>query len=304
MQPSCRMTLIFLHVRLQWNRSNTEAGEETSKGNSSITKNHQSPVQLTSQRFVLQMAITVSPSTISHAASAAANAKENIIKRTEIISGAKSISLSPISLATFRTGDFSEVTKSAAATSTSTVTPSHSTVIYTTLGALVLPSDNSSIKLIMLFPISVILRSPMVKQDSPTSNFNPQTTKLNHNSRNPSTASPNPKDANKWENLVTDKNNKKVIAGIIVGGILGSVIGLVEYFTCAMKRPQLSHRWLYDDTRSDPVLHDNSLEPYGLSFRGASDDKTSPEDKTQEDNAGCPSDGIPMADITPSQPSL
>lgn len=89
------MTLIFLLVKLQWNKSNTEAGEvkETSKGNSSITENHHSAVQLTSQRFVLHMTITVSPSTISHAAPAAANAKENVMKRTEIISGAKSIPL-------------------------------------------------------------------------------------------------------------------------------------------------------------------------------------------------------------------
>lgn len=111
---------------------------------------------------------------------------------------------SPLSSATFRTtGDFSEVSKSAAATSTSTVTPSHSTVIYTTLRVLVLPSDNSSIKPTMLFLISVILTLPMVKQDSPTPNFNHihQTTKLNHNFSNPTTASPNPKDANEGKDL-------------------------------------------------------------------------------------------------------
>ncbi|NXM60037.1 MUC15 protein, partial [Illadopsis cleaveri] len=208
---------------------------------------------------------------------------------------------SPMSLTTFRaTGDFSEVTKSAAATSTSTVTPSHSTIIYTTLRVLVLPSDNSSIKPTMLFLINVILTSPMVKQDSPTSNFKDiqQTTKLNHNSSNPTTASPNPKDANK------DKNNKEVVTvGIIVGAILGSVlIGLVGYFISATKKPEMfSHRWLYNDTRSDP---DNFLELYDMSFRGASDDKTSTADKTEEDSAGCPSDGIPMADITLSHPSL
>lgn len=44
------------------------------------------------------------------------------------------------------------------------------------------------------------------------------------------------------------------MAGITVGAILGSVlIGLVGYFIYAMKRPEsFSHRWLYDDTRSDP----------------------------------------------------
>lgn len=230
MQSSCGMTLIFLLVRLQWNKSNTEIGEvkETSKGNSSITENPHSAGQLTSQRFVLHMTTTVSPSTISHAAPAAANTKENIMKRTETISGAKGIRLrssdgttfssnvsqkwnklrtsfhrSPMSLATFRTtGDFSEVIKSAAPTPSCTVTPSHSTVIYTTLGASVLPSDNSSTKPTLLW-VSVTLTSPMAKQDSPTPYFNPiqQTKKLNHNSSNPSTASPNPKDANEGKDL-------------------------------------------------------------------------------------------------------
>ncbi|NXY31568.1 MUC15 protein, partial [Pomatorhinus ruficollis] len=217
-----------------------------------------------------------------------------------ITNSATNIHRSSMSLATFRTtGDFSEVTKSAAATSTSTVTPSHSTVIYTTLRVLVLPSGNSSIKPTMLFLISVILTSPIVKQDSLTSNFNhiQQTTKLNHNSSNRTTTSPNRKDASE------DKNNKEVIVGIIVGAILGSVlICLVGYFIYATKRPEsFSHSWLYDDTRSDP---DNSLELYHVSFRGASDDKTSTADKTEKDSAGCPSDGIPMADITLSHPSL
>ncbi|NXK69392.1 MUC15 protein, partial [Sylvietta virens] len=284
--------------------------------------------QLTSLRFVLHMTTTVSPSTIIHAAPAAANAKENVMKRTEIISGAKSIFLkssdgitfssnvpknainnsainmyrSSMSSATFRTtDDFSEVTKSAAAMSTSTWTPSHSTVIYTTLGALVLPSDNSSIKPTMLFPISVILTSPIVKQDSPTPNFNPiqQTTKLNNNSSKPVTASPNPKDANEV------KTKKEVIVGIIVGAILGSVlIGSIGYFIYAVKRPEsFSHRWLQGVTQVRNSTN-NSSELYDMSFRCALDDKTSTADKTEEDNAGCPSDSIPMADITPSHPSL
>lgn len=124
--------------------------------------------------------------------------------KNAINNSATNIHRSPISLATCRTtGDFSEVTKIAAVTSTSTVTPSHSTVIYTALGVLVLPSDNFSIKHTMLFPISVILTSPMVKQDSPTPNFNSiqQTAKLNHNSSNPATALPNPKDANEDKDL-------------------------------------------------------------------------------------------------------
>ncbi|NXM27545.1 MUC15 protein, partial [Oxyruncus cristatus] len=287
-------------------------------------------VKPTSQRLVPYRTTAVNPSVTSDAAATAASANENGTKRTEIVSGANTTSLrfsdgttfsssvskdgtnnsatnfhrSPTTLATFRTtGDFSGVTRSVAATSTSTATPRHSTVTSIAPGDVELPSDNSSINPTTLNPTSVTLTSPPVKQDSPTPNFNPiqQTTKLNYNSTNPSTASPNPKDANE------DKTNKEgVIVGVIVGAILGFIlIGLTGYFICGKKRSEsFSHRRLYDDTRSDPVLHlDNSLGPYDTSFRGASDDKTSSADKTEEANAGPPSDGIPMADISPSLPS-
>ncbi|NWR29303.1 MUC15 protein, partial [Tachuris rubrigastra] len=270
----------------------------------------------------------INPSVTSAAAATAAN--QNVTKRIEKISGTNTTSLrvsvgtplssnvskdgtnssttnyhrSPTTLATYRTtGDFSGVIKSVAATSTSTVTPSHSTVTSITPGDLELPSDNSSVNPTTLFPISVTLTSPTVKQNSSTPNFNPiqQTTKLNYNSSNPSTASPNPKDANE------DKTNKEgVIVGVIVGAILGFIlIGLIGYFICGKKRSEsFSHRRLYDDSRSDPVLHlDNSLGPYDMSFGGASGDKTSTADKSKEDSAGHPSDGIPMADISPSHPS-
>ncbi|NXU86034.1 MUC15 protein, partial [Xiphorhynchus elegans] len=283
-------------------------------------------VKPTSQSFVPYRTTATNPSIISDAAPTAANAKENVMKTTEITSGANSTSprlsdgttlsssvskdgtnnsttnfhRSPMSFTTFRTtGDSSGVTKSAAAT---TVTPSHSTVTFSTPGALVLPSDNSATNLTMLYPVTVTLTSPMVKQDSSTPNFNPSqpTTKLNSNSSNTSTASPNPKDASEA------KTNQGAIVGVTVGAILGSIlIGLIGYFICRKKRSELfSHRRLYDDTRSDPVLHlDNSLGPYDTSFGGAPDDKTSTAARTEEDNAGRPSNGIPMADITPSHPS-
>ncbi|NXG25576.1 MUC15 protein, partial [Grallaria varia] len=283
-------------------------------------------VKPTSERFLLHRTSAVNPSVISDAAPTAANAKENVTKRTEMTRGTNSTSStlsdattssskdgtnnsttnfhrSPTPLATFRTtGDFSGVTKSAAATSTSTVTPSHSTVPHSTPEVLVLPSDKSPINPTVLFPTSVTVTSPTVKQDSPTPNFNPiqQTTELNYNSSNPSTVSSNPKDASE------DKTNKEgAIVGVTVGAILGSVlIGLIGYFICHKKRSEsFSHRRLYDDTRSDPVLHlDNSLGPYDTSFAGASDGKASTADRTQEDDAGRPYDGIPMADITPPQP--
>ncbi|KAM6393994.1 mucin-15 [Pluvialis apricaria] len=327
MQPSCGTIFIFLLVRLQWNKCNTEGttANETNNGNSSTTANNQSIVQQNSHSFVLPM----KPSTVSRAAPTSATAKENVTKRTEtsswpnstlprstrgttsssnfnmaskggIPNSATTFSRIPTSLATFtKTGDLSGATKSAAAASTSTATPNNSTVTYSSPSAAVLPSDNPSIKPTALFPTSVSLTSPTMK-DSPTPKFNPiqQTTEMNHNFSNPSTASPNSKDANE------EKTNKGgVIVGVIVGAILGSIlIGLIGYFICGKKRSEsFSHRRLYDDTRNDPVLHlDSSLGPYDTSFACASDDKSSTADKAEQDNAGSPSDGIPMADMTPS----
>ncbi|NXS48153.1 MUC15 protein, partial [Balaeniceps rex] len=287
--------------------------------------------QPTSQRSVLPMTTAINPSTVSHAAPTTANAKKNVTKRTEVSgqpnstpprptdgttlpsnvtmvskgginNSATNFNGIPTPLTTFTTmGDFSGVTKSAEATSTSTATPSNSTVTYSTPSAAVLPSDNSSINPTTLFPTGITLTSPTVKQDSPIPSFNPiqQTTEQNHNFSSSSTASPNSKDTNEEK---TSKGG--VIVGVTVGAILGSIlIGLIGYFICGKKRSEsFSHRRLYDDTRNDPVLHlDHSLGPYDTSFGCASDDKAA--DKAEKDNAGCPSDGIPMADMTPSHPS-
>ncbi|NWI24256.1 MUC15 protein, partial [Sula dactylatra] len=287
-----------------------------------------------SHRIFLPTATTINPSTVSHAAPTTANDKKNVTKRTEtssrpnspplrstdgttlssnvtmvskggINNSATNFNRIPMSLATFTTmGDFSGVTKSAAATSTSTATPSNSTVTSSTPSATVLPSGNSLTNPITSFPTGITLTSPTVKQYSPTPNFKPiqQTTEQNHNFSNPSTASPNSNDANE------EKTTKgEVIVGVTVGVILGSIlIGLIGHFICSKKRSEsFSHRRLYDNTRNDPVLHlDNSPGAYDMSFGYVSDDKTCTGDTAQTDNAGCPSDGIPMADMTPSHPSL
>ncbi|NXO51820.1 MUC15 protein, partial [Aramus guarauna] len=289
-------------------------------------------VQPTSQRFVLPVTSARNASTVSHAAPTV-NAKGKVTKRTEVSSrphstpprSTDSTTLSSnvtmvskdvvnnsvtnfnrnqMSLVTFTTtGDFSRVTRSAAATYTSTATPSNSPVTHSTPLAAVLPSDNTSVNPTTAFPTGITLTSPTVTQDSSTSDLNRirQTTELNPNFSNSSTASSNSKDANE------DKTNKGgVIVAVIVGAILGSIlIGLTGYFICGKKRSEsFSHRRLYDDTRNDPVLHlDNSLGPYDTSIRCTPDDKSRAEDKGEEDNAGCPSDGIPMADMTLSHPS-
>ncbi|NXN30164.1 MUC15 protein, partial [Nycticryphes semicollaris] len=292
-------------------------------------------VQPASHRFALSLTTAINPPTTSHAAPTTAKDKENVTKRTEMSSQPKStpprstdgttlsssvtmvskggtnksattFSRIPVSLRTLTSaGDFSGVTKSATAASTFTVTPSNFTFTYSTPSAAALPSDNPSINSTGLFPTTrIILTSLTIKKNSPTPNFNPaqQTTELNHNFSNNSTASSNSKDANE------EKTNKGgVIAGAIVGAILVSIlIGLIGYFICGKKRSEsFSHRRLYDDTRSNSVLHlDNALGSYNTSFGCASDDKTSTADKAEEDNAGSPSDGIPMADMTPSHLSL
>ncbi|NXJ77191.1 MUC15 protein, partial [Trogon melanurus] len=282
--------------------------------------------QTTSQRPDLLTTAAINPSTISLAVPATINGKGNAIKRTEMSSWPRSAAprssggttlLSevttvandginnstagfnsiPTSLTTFTTmGDSSGVTKSAAAASTSTATPSNATGAYSSTLAAALPSQNSSVN-----PTGIALTSPAVKQDRSTLNPAEQATELNQNFSNPTTASSNSKDVKE------DKTNKGgVIVGIIVGAILGSIlIGLTGYFICIMKRSDsFSHRRLYDDTRNDPVLHlDNSLGPYDTSFGCVSGDKTSTADKAEEDKAGWSSDGIPMADMTPPHPS-
>ncbi|NXG61274.1 MUC15 protein, partial [Hemiprocne comata] len=287
--------------------------------------------QATSHRFLSRMTTARKSSTVSQAAPTSANTTTVVTNRSQmsnrlnstppkptdgttlssnvtmvskggITNSATYFTRTPMSLATFTTiGDFSGVTKTDAAASRAT--PSNSTATSSTPSAAVLPSDNSSINPTTLFPTSITLTSPMVKQDSPTTNLNPiqQTTEQNQNSSNPSTTSSNSEDANEEKT-----NEVGIIVGAIVGALLGSVlIGLIGYLIWGKKRSEsFSHRRLYDDTRNDPVLHlDSSLGPYDTSFGCVSDGKTSTAAKAEEDNAGSSSYGIPMADITSSHPS-
>ncbi|NWW91906.1 MUC15 protein, partial [Rhynochetos jubatus] len=285
-------------------------------------------VQPTSQRVVLPMTTAITP--VSHAAPTA-SAKESVTRTTETSTWPNStrpsstdgttLSLKvtvvskdginnaatnriPTSLATFTTSSaFSGVTESAAAISASTAGPSNSTVTYSTAVAVSHLSDTSSVNPSVLFPTGITPTSPMVKHNSPTPDCNStqQTTELNRHFSSPSTAPSVPKDANE------DKTNTGgVIVGAIVGAILGSILlGLIGYFICGKKRSEsFSHRRLYDDTRSEPVLHlDNPLGSYDTSFGCASEDHASTAGKAEEENAGCPSTAIPMADMTPSHPS-
>ncbi|XP_061855062.1 mucin-15 [Colius striatus] len=319
MQPSWGMICIFLLVRLQWSKSYAEGRKinETNNGDISVTDSNQSTVRLTSER-VLPMPTATNSSTVSHTSPTTANAKQNVtsswprsmslrstngttstsnattVSKDGINNSATNFNRIPTSLATFTTtGDFSGVTKSATDISASTATPSNSTVTSSNPLATEYPSSNSSIDS-TVFPTGITLTSPTVKQDSSTLSIQ-ETTELSHNFSSHPTTSSNSEDDNE------DETNKGVVVGVIVGAILGSLlVGLIGYFICGKKRSEsFSHRRLYDDTRNDPVLHlDNSLGPFDTTLGCVSDDKSSPADNTE-----CASDGIPMADMTPSHPS-
>lgn len=219
---------MFLLVKLQWNKSSAEgtAVNLTNNENSSVTDNYQSTVPTPPLRSVLPATTARDPSTISHVVPTTANAKEKVTEGTVMSSWPNSTALratesstlpsnvtvaskdgrssamnfntTPMSLVIFTTiGDFPGETKAAAATSTPTVTPSNSTVTYSTSSAALLPSDSSSINPTTLSPTGLALTSPMVKQDSPTPNFNStqQATELNHDFIDLSTAPPHSQDA-------------------------------------------------------------------------------------------------------------
>ncbi|XP_010144722.1 PREDICTED: mucin-3B-like, partial [Eurypyga helias] len=214
--------------RLPWNKSHTVGRKvnETNTGNGSITDNDQSVVQPTSPRAVLLPTTATNP--VSHAAPTPASAQESVTRRTEtnawpnstrprstdgialsshvtmvskdgITNSATNFNRIPVSVVTLTTwSDFSGVTKSAAAISTSTARPSNSTVTYSTVVAVSHPSDTSSSNPSVLFPTGITPTSPTAKhtKQSPTPNFNStqQTTELNHNFTGPSTAPSEPKD--------------------------------------------------------------------------------------------------------------
>ncbi|NXL92111.1 MUC15 protein, partial [Alectura lathami] len=269
--------------------------------------------------IILIFLLVTNPSAVSHGAPATANANGNVTERREMSSqrastplrstvgttflptftavskdGISSSAMNLTSLVTFTTpSNFSTLTKSSAAVSAgvpSTATPSNSAVTRSTHSAAALPPDTPSTGP-TTFPTGTALTSPMVTQHGPTSSFNTtwQTTELTRNFIHSSTASSDAEETNK------EKTTKEgVIVGIIVAVILGSIlIGLIGYFICGKKRPEsFSHRRFYDGTRNNP---DNSFGPYSTCFgTGAA----------EQDNAGCPHDGIPMADVTSCGPEL
>ncbi|NXG33866.1 MUC15 protein, partial [Dromaius novaehollandiae] len=287
--------------------------------------------QVTSYRSALLTTSAINLSILSHAALTTADG--NVMKRAQrnnqtnntslrstdgtvsfsnvtmvsedgINNSATSFNRIPTSSATPTTkGDFSTVPRSAAAIPTDTPpTVAPSDISHSTHSAATLSGESSATNPAPS-PPGGPLTSSSAKHRTPTTDFGPlrQTTGPNQHFTNTSITSSNSKDTN------GEKTNKGgVIFGVILGTILGSVLfGLIGYFICGKKSSEsFSHRRLYDDTRSEPVLQlDNSLGPHDVSFGQMCYDKTSATDKAKEDNTGCPNEGIAMDNMTPSYPS-
>ncbi|XP_038262071.1 mucin-15 [Dermochelys coriacea] len=127
-----------------------------------------------------------------------------------------------------------------------------------------------------------------------------QTTKnIHQNFTNHSIVPSNPKEPNK-----ENHHSAGVVLGAIVGAILGSaLIGLIGYFICGKRKSgSFSHQRLYDDTRSEPVLRlDNSSHDVSFGDLSYYNSSTTNEPAAQN-SRGRPYDGIPMGDMTSSQP--
>ncbi|XP_024070637.2 mucin-15 [Terrapene carolina triunguis] len=127
-----------------------------------------------------------------------------------------------------------------------------------------------------------------------------QTTKNVHqNFTNHSIVPSNPKEPNK-----ENRHSAGVVLGATVGAILGSaLIGLIGYFICGKRKSgSFSHQRLYDDTRSEPGLRlDNSSHDVSFGDLSYYNPSTTNEPAAQN-SRGRPYDGIPMGDMTSSQP--
>ncbi|XP_063149185.1 mucin-15 [Candoia aspera] len=101
-------------------------------------------------------------------------------------------------------------------------------------------------------------------------------------------------------------SNGVVIFGTIVGAMLGStLIGLVGYFICRKRKPELfGHQRLYDDTRNDPVLRLDAIpEPFSANFGDLSYyNPMAANENAAQNHKETSYDAIPMDDIS-SQPS-
>lgn len=94
-------------------------------------------------------------------------------------------------------------------------------------------------------------------------------------------------------------NNTGVVLGAIIGSILGiALVCIIAYILVGSRKSgSFSHRRLYEDNRSDPVLRlDNPASPYDVSYGKSSFYNPAAEEETPTRG---PRVSIAMDDIRP-----
>ncbi|CAM5150173.1 unnamed protein product [Natator depressus] len=340
MLPSSGILFILLPVSLGWTRSNGHSStvSTTNTDNNSTTDTTPPSHQGTSHQLGLTGTNGITPAII-HVAPTTAN--KNATKSTVIESNTQSNSvaqrstngtglfltsnvdkgstntsaknvnrISPSSTLSITMSDFSTATESNmptnAGVSSKTEAKNFTSVTYKTSSTATVSTKDflkSSTEVSSTNSPSNRLTTLSTHQSgSVTTGFKTisQTTKNVHqNFTNHSIVPSNPKEHNK-----ENHHSAGVVLGVIVGAILGSaLIGLIGYFICGKRKSgSFSHQRLYDDTRSEPVLRlDNSS--HNVSFGDFSYYNPSTTNEPAAQNSrGRPYDGIPMGDMTSSQP--
>nr|XP_006111561.1 mucin-15 [Pelodiscus sinensis] len=332
MLPSSGIILILLPTSLWWTRSNGYIN------NTSTTDMTPSTHQGTSQQLTLNGTKGITPSTTSHVTPSMTNKNEtttspvieNNTKSNSVPHRSTNGTLLPLSwyvtnslpdainnsttnripassTISITTSDFPTVTASNLPTSAgiprntelkniTSVNYTSSTATIFTKGTLTNSTEVSSTN----SPSNTLTTFSTANSDNVTTDFKTisKTTNVHQNFTNHSTFPSNPKEPNE-----ENQHSAGVVFGAIVGAILGSaLIGLIGYFLCTKRKPDsFSHQRLYDDPRSEPVLRlENSS--YDVSLGDLSYYNPSTTESAAQNSKGKPYDGIPMGNLTSSQP--
>ncbi|KAG6935333.1 mucin 15, cell surface associated [Chelydra serpentina] len=336
MLPSNGILFILLPVSLWWTRSNGHSStlSPTNTDNSSTTDTTRPTHQGTSHQLGLTGTNGITPPTMTKKNATTkstvieSNTQSNSVTQrstngTELFltshvdkgstnTSARNVNrTSPSSTISITMSDFSTATESNmptnAGVSSKTEAKNFTSVTYKTSSTATISTKDSLKSSTEVSstnsPSNTLTTLSTNKSGSVTTDFKTisQTTKnVYQNFTNHSMVPSNPKEPNK-----DNRQSAGVVLGAIVGAILGSaLIGLIGYFICGKRKSgSFSHQRLYDDTRSDPVLRlDNSSHDVSFGDLSYYNPSTTNEPAAQN-SRGRPYDGIPMGDMTSSQPS-
>ncbi|KAM9148580.1 mucin-15 [Pangshura tecta] len=341
MLPSSGILFILLPVSLWWTRSNGYNSAVSTNTDSRSTTDTTPPTpQGTSHQLGITEDKGITPSAISYGApmdnkkttestviesitqsnSISQSSSNTVLSLTSHVdnsstdgtnTSAKNVNrISPSSTISITMSDTSAVTESNMPTNTGvsskTETKNFTSVIHKTSPTATISTKDSLKSSTEVSSTNSPSNTPTTlsthKSGSVTTDFKTisQTTKNVHqNFTNHSIVPSNPKEPKE------NRPSAGVVLGAIVGAILGSaLIGLIGYFICGKRKSgAFSHQRLYDDTRREPGLRlDNSS--HDLSFGDLSYYNPSTTNELAAPNSrGRPYDGIPMGDMTSSQPS-